>query len=169
MRFENVSRKACPIYRIREVDGHDDDVAETLADLHRLTFFDGASIPRFDHGHWWLAFFGATPVAFAGLVPSTRAGNAGYFSRVGVLKKHCGNRLQLRLMRAMERRAKHTGWSCVVSDTTDNLVSANNFIRAGYRLYQPQYPWGWPNTLYWRKSVTCSRPRPKARLRSMAF
>jgi hypothetical protein len=26
------------------------------------------------------------------------------------------------------------------SDTTDNLVSANNFIRAGYRLYQPEYP-----------------------------
>jgi hypothetical protein len=27
-----------PMYRIREVDGHDDDVADTLADLHRLTF-----------------------------------------------------------------------------------------------------------------------------------
>jgi hypothetical protein len=35
------------MYRIREVDGHDDDVAETLADLHRLTFFNGASIPKF--------------------------------------------------------------------------------------------------------------------------
>jgi hypothetical protein len=95
------------MYRICEVDGHDDDVADTLADLHRLTFFDGASIPKFDQGHWWFAFFEAVPVAFAGLVPSTRAGNAGYFSRVGVLQKHCGNRLQLRLMRAMETRAKH--------------------------------------------------------------
>jgi hypothetical protein len=37
--------------------------------------------------------------------------------------------------------------------TTDNLASANNFIRAGYRLYQPQHPWAWPNTLYWRKSI----------------
>jgi hypothetical protein len=26
------------------------------------------------------------------------------------------------------------------SDTTDNLASANNFIRAGYRLYQPHFP-----------------------------
>jgi len=145
------------MYRIREVDGHDDDIVDTLADLHRLTFFDGASIPEFDQGHWWLAFFDAMPVAFAGLVSSTRAGNAGYFSRVGVLQKHCGNRLQLRLMRAIETRAKRNGWSCVVSDTTDNLASANNFIRAGYRLYQPQYPWGWPNTLYWRKFITCSR------------
>ena len=39
------------------------------------------------------------------------------------------------------------------ADTTDNLAPANNFIRAGYRLYQPQYPWAWPNTLYWRKSI----------------
>jgi hypothetical protein len=34
-----------PLYRIREVDGHDEEIADTLADLHRLTFFDGASIP----------------------------------------------------------------------------------------------------------------------------
>jgi hypothetical protein len=93
------------------------------------------------------------PVAFAGVVPSTRACNAGYFSRVGVLKKHYGNKLQLRLMRALESRARHNGWSCIVSDTTGNLFSANNFIRAGYRLYQPQCPWAWPNTLYWRKFI----------------
>jgi hypothetical protein len=152
VRFRNVESQTWSSYRVREVDGHDDDIAETLTDLHRLTFFDGASVPKFDQGHWWIAFFEAVPVGFGGLIPSTRAGNAGYVSRVGVLKKHCGNHLQLRLMRAMETRAKRNGWSCLVSDTTDNLISANNFIRAGYRLYQPSYPWAWPNTLYWRKS-----------------
>jgi hypothetical protein len=59
----------------------------------------------------------------------------------------------LRLMRALEARGRHNGWNCIVSDTTDNLASANNFIRSGYRLYRPQYPWAWPNTLYWRKSI----------------
>jgi phage terminase large subunit len=39
------------------------------------------------------------------------------------------------------------------SDTTDNIASANNFIKSGYRLYQPQFPWGWPHTLYWRKVI----------------
>jgi GNAT superfamily N-acetyltransferase len=147
------------MYRIREVDGQDDDVADTLTDLHRLTFFDGAPIPEFDQGHWWLALAGAIPVAFAGLVASTRARNAGYFSRVGVMKKHCGNGIQLRLMRAAEMRAKRNGWNSMMSDTTDNFVSANNFIRAGYRLYRPQYPWGWSNTLYWRKFIRFSKPR----------
>src|SRR5207302_239368 len=138
---------------IREVDGHDDEIADALADLHRLTFFNGASVPEFDWGHWWLGYHKAQPVAFAGVIPSTRVINAGYFCRVGVLKSHWGHNLQLRLMRTLEARARRNGWSSIVSDTTDNLVSANNFIRAGYRLYRPLYPWAWPNTLYWRKPI----------------
>jgi GNAT superfamily N-acetyltransferase len=79
---------------------------------------------------------------------------AGYVCRVGVLKEHCGHGIQLRLMRAMEARARRNGWKCMVSDTTRNIPSANNFIRAGYRLYLPQYPWAFPDTLYWRKIIS---------------
>jgi GNAT superfamily N-acetyltransferase len=141
------------MYRIREVDGDDEEVVDTLTELHRLTFFDSARIPAFDQGRWWLAFRAGKPVAFAGVIPSTRAENAGYLSRVGVLSHHRGNALQLRLMRAMEAGARNIGWNWVVSDTTDNIASANNFIRAGYRLYQPPHPWAWPRTLYWRKHL----------------
>jgi phage terminase large subunit len=29
-----------------------------------------------------------------------------------------------------------------------------NWLRSrGYRLFSPEYPWAWPNTLYWRKDV----------------
>jgi len=145
--------KVRPMYRIREVDTQDDDTADTLVELHQLTFFSGAPIPDFDHGHWWIAFRDKVPAAFAGMVPSIYVGNAGYFCRVGVLQEHCGHRLQLRLMRALERRARRNGWSSVVSDTTDNHFSANNFIGAGYRLFRPQAPWAWPHTLYWRKII----------------
>ena len=55
------------MYRIREVDGNDDDVADTLVELHQLTFLDAAPVPKFDQGHWWLAFCGPEPVAFAGV------------------------------------------------------------------------------------------------------
>jgi GNAT superfamily N-acetyltransferase len=140
-------------YRIREVDAQDEDISETLADLHRLTFFESAPIAEFDWGHWWLAVHGRMSVAFAGLIPSTHISNAGYFCRVGVLKEHCGQSLQLRLMRALELRARHNGWTWLISDTTDNPASANNFIKAGYRLFNPADAWGWPRTLYWRKSL----------------
>ncbi|MCA6117867.1 GNAT family N-acetyltransferase [Bradyrhizobium sp. WSM 1738] len=141
------------MYRICQVDGADDGIADTLAELHQLTFLDAAPVPKFDQGNWWLAFCGNKPVAFAGVIPSTHVFNAGYFCRVGVLRKHCGHRLQLRLMRAMEARARLNGWCSIISDTTDNVPSANNFIRAGYHLFIPTHPWAWLNTLYWRKDV----------------
>jgi GNAT superfamily N-acetyltransferase len=145
------------IYWVREVDGRDDEIADTLTELHRLTFFSGASVPSFDWGHWWLAYREAAPVAFAGVVPSTHIRNGGYFCRVGVLQRHWGHRLQLRLMRAVEVRARRNGWRCVVSDTTGNIVSANNFIGAGYRMFRPNDPWAFPDTLYWRKSLVSDR------------
>lgn len=141
------------MYRIRMVDASDDDVAETLDDLHRLTFVDAAAMPDFDLGAWWLAYCGDDPIAFAGVVPSTYARNSGYFSRVGVLQRHWGRGLQLRLMRAVEARGRRIGWDSIVSDTTDNRFSANNFIKAGYRLFEPEVPWAWSHTLYWRRSL----------------
>lgn len=139
------------MYRIRIVDASDDDVADTLADLHQLTFFDAAALPEFELGAWWLAYHGDEAVAFAGVVPSTYIRNGGYFSRVGVLQRHWGRGLQRRLMRVVEVRGKCLGWDSIVSDTTDNAISANNFIQAGYRLFEPQVRWAWSHTLYWRK------------------
>ncbi len=151
-RMLTMTRKSGP-YRIREVDGNDDDVLDALAELHQQTFLDAAPVPDFNQGNWWMAFYGSEPVAFAGIVPSTHVLNAGYFCRVGVLGKHFGHGLQVRLMRAMEARARLNGWWSIISDTTDNIHSANNFIRAGYRLFCPKSPWAWPNTLYWRKDI----------------
>jgi hypothetical protein len=141
------------MYRIREVDALDEEMADTLDDLHRLTFFQSAPIPEFSLGSWWIAFQDRTAVAFAGLVPSTHVHNAGYCCRVGVIDRHRGNALQIRFLRAIEGRARRNGWEAVVSDTTCNVTSANNFIRAGYCLYEPDFPWGWSSTLYWRKLV----------------
>jgi GNAT superfamily N-acetyltransferase len=143
------------MYRIREADGYDEQVADILAELHQLTFLDAAKMPDFEGGVWWIACHGRRPVAFAGLVSSTHMRSAGYLCRVGVIEQHRGHGLQLRLTRAIESRARRNGWTRIVSDTTDNLASANNFIRAGYRLYRPQMPWAWPGTLYWQKSIGC--------------
>jgi len=35
-------------YRIREVDGNDDDIADALAELHQFTFLDAAPVPQFE-------------------------------------------------------------------------------------------------------------------------
>ena len=38
------------MYRIREVDGNDDDISDTLGELHQLKFLDAAPVPKFDLG-----------------------------------------------------------------------------------------------------------------------
>lgn len=141
------------MYSIREVDGADDLIADTLRDLHEQTFLEYAPIPAFETGHWWLAHLDDEAVGFAGVIQSTVLPSAGYFIRVGVVQKHLGNRLQLRFMRAIERKSRYNGWRQIISDTTDNLSSANNFIRAGYRLFQPEVMWAFPHSLYWRKTL----------------
>ena len=146
------------MYRIREVDTQDDEVTDSLAELHDVIFCDGTRAPDFEQGHWWIAFRGAAPIAFAGVIPSTHVANAGYLCRVGVVMPHCGHGLQVRLTRALEARARRTGWSTIVSDTTDNRISANNFIRQGYRLFEPVSPWAWQHTLYWRKELVWKSP-----------
>lgn len=138
-------------YRIREVDG--DDEADTLTSLHHRTF--GPDEPQGDYGDgfWWIAYFGGDPIAFAGVCESIVDYDVGYFSRVGVLRQHRGNALQRRLMRALEAKARRQGWTRIVTDTHDRPFSANNIMDAGYRLYTPPHPWGYPNTLYWIKDL----------------
>jgi len=142
------------VYRLREVDASDDEIAETINTLHDLyPQFPKLKDTDFDTGHWWLVSNGASYVAYAGMVPSDRYLSAGYYKRVAVVPAHRGNGLQLRLTRALESRARRNGWNSIVSDTTDTVHSANNFIKAGYRLFEPAYPWAFPNSLYWIKSL----------------
>lgn len=139
-------------YRIREVDG--DDEVEVLTALHHETF-DPQEAPMgdFADGYWWIAYRGDEPVAFAGICQAFLHSHVGYFSRVGVAPEHRGHRLQRRLMRCLEAKARRVGWDTIISDTRFNEPSANNLISAGYRLYTPPEPWGIRETLYWKKDI----------------
>ncbi len=141
------------VYRIREVDGSDPEIAEDLKDLHEETFGDSATPPSTDNGYWWLAYHGDAPVAFAGMTRSSSTVNRGYLVRSGVLSTHRGRGLQVRLLRSREAKARRLGWDVLVTDTTGNIPSANSLIRAGYRLFQPQTPWAFENSLYWKKDI----------------
>lgn len=146
------------MYRIREVDA--DEYADELEALHRSTFADGTPLADFTEGHWWIAFhLGLSgrlniPAAFIGVRQSILASDTGYFIRVGVLPQHRGYGLQRRLMRAMEQKARKVGWVRVVSDTRNNPHSANNIIAAGYRMFNPEPPWGFTDASYWIKDLT---------------
>jgi GNAT superfamily N-acetyltransferase len=81
-----------------------------------------------------------------------------------VLPEARGQGLQRRLIGARERHARALGMAWLVTDTYQNPASSNSLIAAGYRLYEPAQPWGARGTLYWRKRLADTSPRPKPRL-----
>lgn len=139
-------------YLVREVNGTSALNRVILHDLHEELFADLAPQIEPDEGHWWIAWLGETPVGFAGL-RSTITTGTGYLHRAGVLAAHRGHRLQARFIRAREAKARRLGFTRMVTDTTDNVHSANSLIRAGYRMFRPEWEWSLPRALYWERSL----------------
>jgi GNAT superfamily N-acetyltransferase len=142
------------MYFIREVDASNDDVAEIIRALNAETAeFPELTDNELDgfHCYWWLAYLGKEPVGFAGMVPSQKYKNVGYLKRAGVTAGHRGNGIQLRLFKVREKKARKIGWTHLVSECTNTVYSANNFIRAGFKLFEPAEPWAFSTSLYWRK------------------
>lgn len=104
-------------------------------------------------GFWWFGYKDGELVSYIGFIPSILGPGVLYFKRVGVLEHARGYGLQRRLMQAGERKGRKLGWHTIVTDTTQNVPSANNIIREGYLLFNPNFPWAFPDTLYWRKSI----------------
>lgn len=146
------------MYRLALVDHTDPDIADDIADLDRAVFNDGS--PNLDpetiavgRRVWWLAFHSGEPVGYCALDFGETPG-FGYMARAGVLVNHRGNRLQPRMIRARERKARLLGLTNMVTDTAYfNVRSSNNLIRAGYQLYKPEKPWSFDTSLYWKKKL----------------
>ena len=149
-RYRGMRATASSRYRIREVDGSDGAIWLEMESLHALIFWRDAPPIDPEHGHWWIARLGRKAVAFAGLIESPDHPSMGYLLRVGVLPAYRGNGLQRRFLRAIEARAKRNGWFGIVADTRDAL-SANNFARAGYRIFEPERRWAFLDSIYWCK------------------
>lgn len=147
------------VYRIREVDGADEDVVDILRDLHDECFGDTApnlNSTDIDRGHWWLAFAideRRDVAGFCGLTPTYADPTLGYLKRAAVRKEHRGAGLQRRFVRVREAKARRLGFRAIITDTSDNPSSANNLIRCGYRIFAPENPWGFRHTIYWTKEL----------------
>lgn len=147
------------MYHIKQVDHTDEDVAEDLCFMDECCFIKGldAALELSPLSCWWIVYDDAgKPVGYAGVCPSHQWQGYGYLCRAGVMPTARGHGLQKRLLRVRERYAKRIGWHGLLTDTTDNVYSANNLAKAGYGMYEPTSPWGMAHTLYWRKLWTAT-------------
>jgi GNAT superfamily N-acetyltransferase len=103
---------------------------------------------------WWIVYDAGHPVAFCCTRPTTADPAWWYLARAGVLPAARGKGIQKRMLRTREHAARKAGALVMVTDcTNDNYASANSLMGCGYRLYNPAYRWGLPNSLYWRKAL----------------
>jgi GNAT superfamily N-acetyltransferase len=107
---------------------------------------------------WWLVKVADRTVGFAGMVPFLPFPRVGYLKRAAVLPEYRGQGLQKRFMETREKAARDwTDWTHLVSECEfDNIASANNFIRAGFKLCEAERPWAETNSLYWIKPINRS-------------
>jgi len=102
-------------------------------------------------GDWWVAQDEeGRDVGFAGM---TQKGTSGYLCRSGVVESCRGNGLQKRLIKAREAQARKLGYTELISDTTGNPPSSNSLISCGFKVYEPEEPWGGSKTIYWIKKL----------------
>lgn len=154
--ISTTSQSTVMVYRIRKVDGTDEDVAETIRELHDECFGTTAPNIQPDRGSWWLAFAANESrelAGFCGLTETYADPTLGYLKRAGVLRPHRGQGLQRRFVRVREAEARRLGMRSIVTDTSSNPASANNLIACGYRIYAPENPWGFNHTIYWSKDL----------------
>lgn len=138
--------------KIKLVNQLDSKVLADLASIMHETL-PNIQFPTGGTFYWWAAYDDGKMVACACLCGSDRYENAGYFARVGVLPKARGRGLMRRFLRLAESKARKLGWAEIYSDTTAKPYSAANFERAGWTQFTPEKPWGWKQTIYWRKAL----------------
>lgn len=137
---------------LKKVDGRCSRYSALLTWL-QLEILPGDIPATSQEGHWWIAFDGGHPVAFAGLYASKQDPLGGYLCRSGVVPQARGLRLQKRLLKVRELYAKRMGLKTLYSDTYDNPYSSNNLIKAGFVAFDAPVRYGAVGTNYWRKDI----------------
>ena len=106
-----------------------------------------------EDGVWWAAYHQIAPIGFACVSPSKQLLDGVYLGRCGVLPAYRGHGVQRQMIRLRVAWARRHGYKWAVSDTTDNIPSANNLISCGFRLYVPKIQYSFVRTLYWKKRL----------------
>ena len=144
-------RKVQRGYNVRDLSYADRSI---IRGLDRLCFpWDEPYDPRY--AFWWIAWDRDAPVGFSGLKPLRNEPGTAFMCRVGVLATHRGTGLGRKLIRCRIAWARRNPdiTTLVTYTMRSNLASANNLLREGFRLYEPDYKYG-GEALYFTMDVS---------------
>lgn len=125
--------------------------------LHRVCFPDDRMWP-IEGTLWWCATPRDDPemrIGFAGMTVQDYDLGIAYLCRCGVHPNHRGFGLQKQFLHTRERKARDLHMTRLVTHTvTDNAVSSNNLIQAGYTTFDGPKGWADPRVIFWQKELT---------------
>ena len=101
---------------------------------------------------WWIVRDeNMEPCGYCGMIVYD---NFAIHKRCGVLPRARRNGLQKRMLKTRENYArKHGCFSVGTYVQVQNHISANNLIKTGYRVYNPEWRWGGDDYLYVQKEL----------------
>jgi GNAT superfamily N-acetyltransferase len=135
-----------------QVDPNDPATKRRLTVLQKSCLpYDKLYFP--DNGVWWMALHKSMPIGFGCVSPSQQLSDGVYLGRCGVVNSFRGLGIQRQMIRLRVQWAKRHGYKWAVTDTTDNIPSANNLISCGFRLYTPAVLYSFARALYWKKKL----------------
>lgn len=138
-------------FRLVKVDATDPVVWARITAMDAQCFADGSPAIANNEGAWWIAYAPEGQEAgYCGVKPLPNGGGA-YLCRAGVLWAFRGLGLQKQMIKRRFAYARKRGWLPVVTDTHQNIASANSLMACGFRLYAPEEKWAFDNSLYWKR------------------
>lgn len=144
-------------FTIRRVDTSNIIIQKALGTMFNEVFYpeQWTAQPRFNDGVWWVAMRGTDAAGFSGVIPSSLIPGALYIKATGVLEKYRGHGLQKRMYRAHIAWARQRGYTQIVTETIhDNAASGNSLISCGFRMFNPETPWGdREHAVFWRYNL----------------
>lgn len=131
---------------------------DLLSEIEKIVFDSTVDRMKPD-SLWWLARYDGEPAGICSLTLHPEH-DCCELSLCGVVPEFRGYGLQRRLIRVRERYGRQHGFERAVSYTRPwNFASANNLIRCGFELYEPEYKWGYKDCLYFRKRLRAREVR----------
>jgi GNAT superfamily N-acetyltransferase len=113
--------------------------------------FWGAADEFKDNREWWVIEVDGQIVAYCG---SAYKEGICIFVRAWVNKKYRGKGLHSKLIKTRVKAASLNACKWAITYTThDNVNSANNLFKNGFRLYIPEYRYAGNEMIYFRKQI----------------
>lgn len=120
-------------------------------DQNQISAFRGCGNEFKNNRDWWVITDKAGfIIAYCGCIYSE---SICIFNRAWVHKRYRGMGLQRKMISKRIQSAKGQCKKVITYTTPDNVISSNNLIKCGFKMYTPEYAYAGRNMIYWIKEI----------------